>query len=247
MALDDDGRLYVANGQRRSRGGNAIRIYAAGARGEDQPVQTVGGPDEALPVATDIAVDSRGDIYLAADDEKTGGRVLIFRRQPDSGYRVARTLAGPSTLLRTPSALAVGRGDTLFVLNAFGQKRYTGFSAFLTNANITVYSPGADGETEPLRTLVVVEDAKNPKLKLPYLRVRYLAVDSTNAVHALGPDGDLVYQSGADGTIVPVLVRLDPRLNAAAGFATVAGDGTVWQAFSPARPDRFPGFPYLER
>jgi hypothetical protein len=230
VAVDKDGRLYVTNGQRSSGGGGAIRVYAAGARGEDQPVRTLAGPDVKLPVPLDIARGSRGDLYVAASKENSGGQVLVLQQRRERFDSVVHTLTGPSTLLRGPIALATGRGDTLYALNVFG--------AFAT---VTVYAPDAGGDAEPVRVINVRPEGRTP-VQAPLGAPRDLAADTTGAVQVWATDGGLIYQPGASGAGNASWVTLLKAVEGDRGAVAVAGDGTVYQAIGPSRYEgRYPG------
>jgi hypothetical protein len=188
-----------------------------------------------LPPASDIAFDSKGDFYLAAGDEKTGGRILVLRRHGER-YDSVRSLAGPATLLRGPTALAFGRNDTLYALNVFG-----GF------ATVTAYAPGAGGEAEPTRLINVFTVSAERTMPgilggvgrniggFPGAPARDLFVDSTGAIQVTTADGLLAYPPGAGEKARPSRVTLQQAVEGERGVVTMAPDGTAYQAITPYR------------
>ncbi len=229
IAVDGNGELYITNGQRRG-GGGAIRVYAAGARGEDQPVRTIVAPDVTLLPPSDIVSDDRGDLYVAASNETTSGQVLVRHGRGQRADSAVRILGGPSTLLRRPIALAIGPGDTLYALNVFG-----------AYATVTIFAPGAGGDAEPVRVIEVLRKGENPALETPLAAMRTLAADDTGAVQVWTSDGAVVYPPSAGGAAPPARVTLEKAVEGERGAVTVAGDGTVYQAIGPMRYDRFLG------
>ncbi len=232
IAVDRDDRLYVTNGQRRSTAGGkgAIRVYAAEAQGEDEPVDTFTAPEIRLPAPSGLAFDGNGDLYLAAGDEKTGGQIVVL----EVGGRLVtrRMLIGPSTLLRNPIALAFGRGDTLYALNAFGDVNQGWIPGLMSvNATVTVYPPGASGETAPVRAIDVVRNLRVPGFRATVSGFRDLMVDSAGAVQVWSMSAGLVFRPGSSET--GTRVTLEPGAVGNAAAVTVGEDGTVYLGIHP--------------
>jgi hypothetical protein len=189
IALDGSGRLYVTNG-RRPAGNGVIRVYAPGARGQDRPVRTLVGPATKLDPPNDIEFDSQGNMYVTGAE-----RVSVFRPQAYGNEAPIRTIFGERTLLRRPFRLAFGRGDTLHVLNyptpPSPCRPYT-----RVNPTVTSYIPGASGDAQPVRTLVLPVGAN----------VRDLAVDSSGTLQVWisGPTLDFPFFGGGGGA-APVM------------------------------------------
>ncbi len=226
IALDRQDRLYLTNGPRPG-GGGMILVYAPGAGDEDRPSRRLLGPETQLTPPRDIEFDSGGNMYVLTSAEP--GVVLVFRSGEDSNATPLRTVEGPSTLFRHPAALAFGRSDTLYALNVFGSRSVCfGRSA---NATVTAYAPGASGEAEPVRTIVLTQNGQSPGQKYGLSGWRDLAVDSSGAVQVWYPGGAMVYPSGASGAVAPSQTILeDPGAkNAELAAVAVAEDGTVYQ------------------
>jgi hypothetical protein len=235
IALDRADRLYVTNGPRTGSGG-AIRVYAPGARGEDQPVRVLMGPETRLAEARDMEFDSRGEMYVPTSYQQTPGMVAVFRSLADSNQPPIRTIVGPSTLLRLPTALAFGRDDALYALNVFG---FSGAcrGPVHANATVTAYTPGASGEAEPVRTIVLLQDGKTPRGKGSWRLPRNIAVDSSGALEVWYPDRGVVYAPDASGAVAPVRTILYSGVASGDPTAVAASpSGTVYQTIVPPAP-----------
>ena len=233
IAVDAHGRLYVANGPQPG-GGGAVRVYAPGARGEDQPVRILMGGETHLTQPSDIEFDSHGNMYVPGRGYDTVGLVTVFRPQAYGNEAPIRTIMGPSTLLRRPIALAFGRGDTLYALNVFGYgDRCHPFG--LMNATVTTYSPGAVGDVEPVRNLIVTQDGKSPGRTYGLRLLRGLSVDTAGAVRVWHPGGSVAYPPGAQGMAAPTHTTVGSGVDGAeASGVTISGDGLVYEANVPS-------------
>ncbi|MGH7815374.1 MAG: NHL repeat-containing protein [Candidatus Binataceae bacterium] len=106
IAVDAQGRIYVANDN------SDINIYSPGANGNVKPVFSISGLGTA--VANAIAVDSNGNIYVAAGRFfDAAARILIYR--PGAHRPIAR-IYGLRSNLDTPYGIAVDR-DFIYVTN----------------------------------------------------------------------------------------------------------------------------------
>jgi hypothetical protein len=64
--------------------------------------------------------------------------VTVYDPRADGDARPVRILAGPTTRLQAPAAVALDAYDTLYVVNA---------------ESVTIYAPGAAGDVAPVRTI----------------------------------------------------------------------------------------------
>jgi hypothetical protein len=236
IALDHEDRLYVSNGPL-GGGGPEIRIYAPTARGTDPPVRMLKGPSTSLEAAGEIEFDSRGYMYVPSPSTT----VNVFRPDASGDEAPVRTLTGPETLLRNATALAFGPGDTLYALNAFGytpNRRCGGllFGGGSPNAAVTVYAPGASGEVEPVRNVVLIKNAQT-RVRVKWWTLfwpRGLAVDSSGALQVWNSVGSVLYAPGANGFVAPVRTFAEPREDGAdAGAVTVSRDGRIYELNVP--------------
>ena len=231
LALDRKRRLYVANGLVSGNEG-AIRVYASGARGEDQPVRVLAGPATRLWEPTDIEFDSRGNMYVPFG--YAPGVVSVFRPEASGDEAPVRTITGPQRLVRRTVALAVGPGDTLYALNVHGyggrcDPRATG------DATVTVYPPGANGEVEPARTLVLTQEGMSPGCVAGLGLVHGLAVDAGGGVQVWHTGGTVRFPPGAEGLAAPLQAMVDTTASGTnASGVTVTSDGWAYQTNVPS-------------
>jgi len=198
MTVDSSGHLWTSS---RSPGG-VVRVYGPGAREEPKPVRVIQGWGAYAPSVAGIAVDSRGNSYVSAGDE-----VVVYPQDAQAGDMPLREIAGPDTFLRQPTDLAIGPGDSLYVLNAVGFWRCHRAGDTPAEVTVTVYPPGAEGNVEPARRIVVVQ-AKSSGLREPLMDPVGLAVDEAGAVYVslAWPGSVAVYAPGATGSVSPVRV-----------------------------------------
>jgi hypothetical protein len=219
LALDRADNLYVVNGPQ-SPVQPSVRVYAPDARGTPEPVRVIAGSRTGIEQVTDIAFDSQGDIYLA-----DGKRVAVFDAGANGNVAPSRTLTG----LRNALRLAIGRGDTLYVLDGYVPDPYI----FLLrppppqNISINVYPPMAGGDIAPVRTLTIVQQNEGEWAAAGLYSPMDLVVDSTGAIRVsfcMPSPTDAVYEPGASGVVRPVRVEALAKVTAS-GMGDGCGDG----------------------
>ncbi len=225
IALDDQDRLFVINGPTQ-RGGGAILVFAPGAMGEDRPVRVHRGVETPMRPPSAFAFDSKGDMYLSQQSQ-----VTVFRRQASASEPPIRTLAGPNTGLRLPSALALGVGDTLFVLNpptrvnpcrAMFEK-----STELDPADVTVYPPMASGDNAPVRRIAL---PGIPGFTMDFPVRQLLDVDSSGTLRVRYGRTLYTVAPGRDGRGQPIRTTVEVPPPGTEGSSAVTGDdGWVYQ------------------
>ncbi len=146
MAVDRSGHLYVAHMMNGS-GINAygpdmgiIKIYRPGATNDSGLVRTINGSATRMNGPAAVALDRRGNIYVANYWGTGPGSITVYApgTEEKEDLKPIRMIAGPATGLMHPTALALDPHDTLYVAN---------------DATVTVYAPGATGNAAPRRTL----------------------------------------------------------------------------------------------
>jgi sugar lactone lactonase YvrE len=144
LALDDDGRLYVAN-NKEAGGINAygpdlgsVTVYRPGAGGNKAPEQTIEGSYTRLNGPLGLARDRSGNLYVVNQWGTGPGSVTVYGPQAEEDVRPIRMIAGPATGLQRPAGAALDAHDTLYVVN---------------QRTVTVYAPGATGDASPVRTI----------------------------------------------------------------------------------------------
>ncbi|MFL5496642.1 MAG: NHL repeat-containing protein [Gemmatimonadales bacterium] len=145
LALDAAGVLFVAD-SRSASGLNAygpdlgaVRVYRPGAHGNGAPLRTITGSATRLNGPMGVAVDRAGNTYVANEWGTGPGSVTVYGPDANGDARPLRIIAGPSTGLAAPAAVALDAADTLYVANAAG--------------SVTVYEPRATGNAAPVRTI----------------------------------------------------------------------------------------------
>jgi hypothetical protein len=221
--------LYVANSARFDRSG-AIAVYPPGAVGDDKPVRVLAGPDTKLQEPRDIEFDSQGNMYTFNQGPEL---VSVFRAQASGNEAPLRTIGR-----RTggPVALAVGRADTLYALNAFGYGRRCDPVEPGDSATVTAYAPGAGADDPPVRSLVLTQDGTCPWSPRPFNLLRDLAVDTRGALQVWYPEGAAWYPPGARGrgdATAQFIVETPVPGSEALGVA-VTSDGWVYQTNLPS-------------
>lgn len=221
IALDRRGNLYVANGPR-PKGRGAVRVYGSAANGYAAPIRLLTGPATGLDQPGDVAFDSRGDMYVVNTDWQGVGLVTVYGPEVNGNASPIRTITGPNTLLRRPIKLAVGSGDTLYVLNAFRWWKYG-----TENVTVTVYAPGAAGDVEPVRSIIVNAGRRSAGGRLGLEWPGGIAVDERGTVYLANywpGTAVAVYNPGAEGDVVPTRL-IQGGKTGLAGPVAVALDG----------------------
>ena len=227
LALDRHDNLYVVNGVQ-PPGPVAVRVYGPGARGEAQPIRVITGSRTGLRTVGDIALDSRGDIYVADVD-----RLAVFEPGADGDVAPSRVLTGLERVRR----IAIGRGDTLYVLSGDDMPRF--FSGPMSRrprreVTMAVYPPMAGGDAAPVRTIAITREGKSEgRPSGGFLTPSGMAVDSAGALHvSFCYPRPLVatYEPGASGAVAPT--RVVEQVDTAATFTGPAGlTSACWGGF----------------
>jgi hypothetical protein len=214
MGIDSAGNLYVTTEEYppaletpppAHRFGGAVRVYAAGADSAARPIRILAGDATQLFQPADVGFDRRGDMYVVntSSGRLEPGYVTVYDADAQGDVAPRRTIAGPHTEFHLPMKLALGAGDTLYVLNAYNWNRFG-----TDQVTVTVYPPGASGDIAPARTLVVKRgpgsEGARRGLGDPYA----LAVDNQGFIYIAmsggWSDGAVaVYPPGAAGDVAP--------------------------------------------
>jgi hypothetical protein len=164
--------IYVANIAN-------VAVFALSAEGNVAPIRTVHGPTTKLRLATAVAVDSVGDLFVANEDMFGSASIETYPGLTSGDVAPLRALAAPGSFsTNRVVALAVGPTDDLWVgeYNAFhfpanGTSSDYTIGSGPNLASITVsgtgevalassggivetYAAGDAGTTTPIRTLV---------------------------------------------------------------------------------------------
>lgn len=106
----DGSYIYVTNEGSVSGFADSVTIYRLGTYGNVAPIATISGPLTQLNLPDGIALDSRGNIYVANEVYFGGCNGLITIYPPGSNGNVApsRVISGSLTGLADPAGLVVG-------------------------------------------------------------------------------------------------------------------------------------------
>jgi hypothetical protein len=147
IALDSSGKLYVANSGTQNGGADTVTVYPAGSNGNAQPSATISGAGTGLVTPWGVALDSSGNIYVANDGSSVGqlDSVTVYPAGSNGNVQPSATISGANTGLNSPGGIAVDLSGYIYVTND---------GALTSNPdNITVYSPGSNGNISPFYTL----------------------------------------------------------------------------------------------
>ncbi len=139
IAADATGKVYVANQgavncNRQScyhTGLDNVAAYRAGSDGNAKPSAVIRGLDTGLASPSAIAVDHRGDIYVAnlgpmkcrpyCSCVPSGpGSITVYAPGSNGDVRPITTISGAQTKLGLPYGIALDSNRNIYVLNATG-------------------------------------------------------------------------------------------------------------------------------
>lgn len=222
IAIDAHANLYVTsdNGTMNSGGTNvdSVFVYPGGSKGNAQPSARIAGHDTGLSDPYGVAVDAKGNIYVANVTNFEGGAsgsgsITIYRSGSNGNVKPIGTIAGPDTGLHDPVGVAVDCSGNIYVANYEG-----GPSEF---GSVTVYPPGSDGDAKPARAIVGVDTG----IRQPY----GVALDSAGNIYVANYTGGesragsvTVYGADADGNAKPsrIIAGADTGIDHPWGIAT---------------------------
>jgi hypothetical protein len=171
--------MYVASSLN-----DEVNVYPTAANGDVAPIQSIAGPSTLLDSPFGIAVDAARNIYVANyPSASQGGSITVYATDSDGDASPARTIAGSSTGLSYPAAIAVDTAGTVYVANYHGN-------------NVTIYAPGANGNVAPVRTI----GGPNSRIRLPL----GIAVDATGKIFVSVKQKVLIFSKVASGDVKPL-------------------------------------------
>jgi hypothetical protein len=209
LGFDRTGRLYILSAATIPVRGGSIAVYDATMAGSPDLIRVIEGAAGQLERPSSIAFDAEGNFYVTDNIEDTG-QILVYGEDANGEPVRRRKIGGTETLLRLPVRLAIGPGDSLYVLNAFDQWRMcpsSGPLVRLPNTTVAVYPPRADGDVEPIRSLTMTQNGASPGRNYAYVNPRGLNVDTTGSLYVWmsGPE-TLVFAPGSNGVAAPTKI-----------------------------------------
>jgi len=200
-ALDPTGNIYVATiGTASGLGGSTVYVYPAGSTGAASPGRTITNNGLGLAsfvFVTALATDSAGQLYVL-----DGGNcsISVFAATASGNVLPVRQISGPLTQLTTTPT-----GGVTAVALAVDQAGYVYASVEInTTWYVEVYSPTANGNVAPVRTIEVTNGGTASDISA-------LAIDPNGNLyvayeHSGSPWTITEFASGANGAATPIKV-----------------------------------------
>jgi sugar lactone lactonase YvrE len=213
IALDASENIYVVNGAANSQ---SINVYpalgtSAGILNE-APIGRIAGSKTMLDYPTGIALDSKGNIYVAnasggpvvPHEIYNVGRITIYPPGSNGNVAPAAVISGKQTGLALPLGIALGSHGNIYVANL--NTANVG-NPQLNNSSITVYTPGNNGDAAPIA--IIAGD------KTGLVDARGIALDSDGNLYTEGSVNQRgfsinVYPRGSDGNVAPATTISGP-------------------------------------
>ncbi len=249
VALDASGKIYVVNDGVASGNPDRITVYPSGSDADVAPIATISGSPNGIDGLSDpqaIVASPDGTIFVAnaTSGYKSHGTITVYAPGATGEVQPIRTISGTNdsdqTGLDDPIALAIDSAQNLYVLNSGLHNNGAG--------SIRVYSPTANGNVSPIRT--IANDASGPKTH--FQSPVGMALDSAGKIYVTN-DGSIggksdsitIYAAGVSGNAAPtaIVAGSNTGLRLPQGIAVdstgriyVANDGNGEEENAPADP-----------
>lgn len=173
IAVDKRRNIYVARQMSLNPSfASGVNIYAPGSSGDAKPIEDISGPLTSILNPEGIAVDSKGDVFVATDrGDAGGGAILMFAVGKRGNVRPSAVVTGPHTRLGGIAAIALDSEGNIYVVN-----RRT---LLEPQQRVTVYSVGSVGDAVP----TAIISGRATGLADPDLTVFGIAVDSGKNIY----------------------------------------------------------------
>lgn len=189
VALDADHNVYVADisGSYQS----AILVYPAGQYGNIAPVRTITGPDTDMGIATGLAVDSAGNIYVTSwfTSSSCAGSVTEYAAGASGDAAPIAEIKGPETELCVTGGIAVDSNGNSYVT-----------SGHQHGSSINVYAAGSTGNVRPRIAIF------GKRTLLNYALPGGITLDAGNNIYVAANAGEslIKFRAGAHGDARPM-------------------------------------------
>ncbi len=188
-----------------------MTVYANDAIGNAAPVRTILGSRTGLRFPSAVAVDARGNRYVA---NRAANTVTVYSGSARGNAAPLRTIIGARTGLDLPTGLALDARGDVYVVNRSGN-------------TITVYAPTAKGNAVPVRTI------EGPRTDLNQPTSIAVGAEQRVYVTNLADRSVTVFAQNASGNAAPVRVIRGTRARLTAAFAiAVDRAGSIYVANS---------------
>ncbi len=163
----------------------AITAYPGGTSGNVKPVAVIGGPCTRIKSPLSLAVDSKGNLYVA----NGGSEIVVFPPHRSGNVKPSAVIVGPSTGLTGAVSIALDAKDNLSVLNQRPDE-------------ILTFRAQSTGDISPIAKI------SGPKTGLDRF-VGKIAYDSSGNLFAGGTDWNekikiIVFAPGSNGDAQPL-------------------------------------------
>ncbi len=195
IALDSDGRIYIASFEGGLGGIGAVSVYRGANDGDATAIATITGPRTGLNHPFGIAVDSSRKIYVANFLDGSGtGSATVYPAGSNGNVAPIATIIGGDTGLDNPSGIAVDSNGRIYAANRGG--------GHTSASSITVYPAGSNGNVKPIATIAGPDTGLDDPC---------IAVDSSGKIYA-GNTSDriTVYAAGSNGNVKPIATIVGP-------------------------------------
>jgi hypothetical protein len=224
VALDAKSNIYIANEAESPNRPDSVLVYAAGSNGNVAPIATISGSKTGLAGPLAVALDDRGNLYVANRAIISGVGETITEYAAGSNGNVA-----PIATIATPAGLIAPQGLALDPTNDI----YATYvpTACLDNAcglSLLVFPPGSNGYAVPSATIA------GPKTQL--VQPAGVALDhkgniyvvnliggpsSSNCPDRIGCGSITEYAADSNGDVSPIAILAgdNTQLNDPTGIA----------------------------
>lgn len=170
-----------------------VLAFDADASGtEVVPEVSIGGGATTLGgCQTGIAIGQNGDVFVADATNAArapGGEIAVFARREHGDAAPTRRIAGHSTDLRTPEAIAVDKQHLVVADSCIGFGSCSGY--------VQVFSTNADGDVAPLRQI----EGTNTQIARPF----GIALDAAGNIYVANRTSIAVFRGDANGDATPL-------------------------------------------
>jgi sugar lactone lactonase YvrE len=192
IALDSAGNIYVSNNYDETTQRGSVTVYPAGSSGDAVPTVTITSSYNGIDFPSGIAVDSKGNIYVANEfgGARQDGSVTIYSAGSFATGPPVATITGDNTELTYPFGIALDSSGNIYVLNG--------------GDVITVYPAGSNGDVTPDATLNIDQSGKNSATGMAvgaggalYIANRGGLNCKGRSCHPTGSDSVAVYRTGS--------------------------------------------------
>ncbi len=201
LAIDRQGNLYVAN-----TGGGAggvlgsVTVYTGGSAGNAVPVQTITGAETGIYVASGVAFDRGGNVYVASAESSGGGSggVSVFPPGHYGAVAPSARIVGPSTELNYLEGVAVDGSGKIYALDQNPDVNSP------EPLSVKSFAAGGTGDVAPLTNLAIHNGEGDNAIG--FVPIGAMAVDAAGNVYVPCATGMWVYAAGSDGSASPSTV-----------------------------------------